>query len=228
MKKIIKNHTIIMCILFGIILGFIIGRDISKDFLELYLGKLAQIPTRYIIIIVVLFVDYHIFNNINYTSVIFRHKSLLNFFWKCLIRGIKYISLFFISLNFPIFILNMKDYIANINVVGVCAINGITINVLFISIVRLIDVFLKHRTLSSCLFIVIFTLLDFILAHYNFFAFANVYFDFSYLFVLPSIYNYYHIIFFILILLIIIIICISASLSIKKDYVLNDKIIEKN
>ena len=223
MKKLLKNFTLFLCILFPLVLGYFIGNDIRSEFMKLYISKFSVIPYRYAILLFLIFIDYQIFSSLNYTSIIFRHKSMVSYFLKSMIKSLKYISLFFVMLNVPIFIMNIQPFISNFSSILLYIISDILVLLLLISIIRLIDSKVKKRVLSSCLFISIFTILDLILDNYNFYYFDHISFSFSYLFVLPSVYESYLFVFLLIIGLILLLIILSIKFMGKGDYMLNDK-----
>ncbi len=227
-KKIFSNFTLFLCILFPLFLGYIIGNDINNEFMKLYISKFSVIPIRYSILIFLVFIDYQIFASLNYTSIIFRNKSMLSYFINSIVKSLKYIILFFIMLNTPVFIINSKQFISNLSTILLFILNDIVVLVLLISVIRLIDSKIKKRILSSCLFISTFTILDFILDNYNFYYFDNIAFSFNYIFTLPSVYESYIFILLLLIGLIILMIILSIKFMEKGDYMLNEKSDEEN
>lgn len=228
MKKNFKNFTFFLCILFPLILGYFIGNDISSDFMRLYVSKFGVIPIRYSILLFLIFIDYQIFSSLNYTSIIFRHKSMISYFVKSLIESFKYICLFFIMLNVPIFIMNVREFSSNLSSILLYIISDILVLLLLISIIRLIDSKIRKMVLSSCLFISIFTILDLILDNYNFYYFDHINFSFSDLFTLPSVYKSYLFVFLLLIGLILLLVILSIKFMGKGDYLLNDKNSKEN
>lgn len=228
MKKVFRNFTLFLCILFPLFLGYFIGNDINNEFMELYIGKFCIIPIRYSILIFLIFIDYQIFASLNYTSIVFRNKSIFSHFAKSLVKSLKYITLFFIMLNIPVFLMNSEQFISNLSTILLFILNDIVVLVLLISMIRLIDSKIKKRILSSCLFVSVFTILDFVLDNYNFYYFNDIVFNFNYIFILPSVYQSYLFIFFLLIGLIALMILLSIKFMEKGDYMLNDKNNEEN
>jgi len=228
MKKLLKNLPLILCTLFSLFLGYFIGNDISSDFMQLYIAKFSVIPIRYSILIFLIFIDYQIFASLDYTSIIFRHKSMFSYFMKSMMKSLKYIILFFILLNIPIFLMNITQFISNFPKILLLILNDIIVLILLISIIRFIDSKLKKRILSSCLFMSTFTILDFVLDNYNFYYFNDIKFSFNYLFILPSVYDNYLYIPPLLIGFIMLIIALSIKSMMKGDYILNDKNDEQN
>ncbi len=220
MRKLNQKFPIIYIII-PLMLGFFIGYDIHEDFVLLYFGKFAQNMERYTIIISILYIDYLVFKNINYTSIIFRYKMILDFFYKHFFKSSVYIIIFFVTLNIPILFFNFEEYIYHLNSIIPNLICSITISILFISIVRIIDVFIKKRIISSIIFVIVLVVLEVLFGNSHIF-------NFNYLFILGFVYKFYYFILMFMVGIIILNISICSSLILRKDYMLNDKTNENN
>ncbi len=223
MRKMILSPFFICCIIIVIIIGYFIGYDISRDFYNLYIGKLTLVPTRYILLSLIIFASNMLYNSYSNPVIIVRKKTFFDFFIFIIKNEILFFLILFIFLHIPIFILNFNNFINNINNIIKIVINFVLVAILLSNLVKLIDIKIKNRIISSCGIIILFTLFDFILEHLSFSIFSEIYFEFSYIFILPTIYNgYIYIMIFILI-----IICITTWLiineSFRKDYFLKNE-----
>ena len=82
MKRFFCNSLFYIGIVIMILLGIAVGYNIDHNFLKLYTAKMGQVPIRYCIFIIILFIDYLLFEEINHYTFIFRYKSVSNFIIK--------------------------------------------------------------------------------------------------------------------------------------------------
>ena len=227
MKYILKTPLLIICFALVIALGSYIGYGISADFQDLYSSKLTQILVRYLLIIIILSCNSLIFKQQNCLAICMRRKNFLN----AILNIIKYelfvLLLIFAAFNLPIILQNGVIFFRNFDFVTKLYINYIIVSVLILSIVKGIDIFVNNRTVSCTLFFVILSIIDVLLEHGNYFFFSNMYFDVSYIFCLPYIYQNYLIIAISLIIIVIFLNLLSIFLRIKKDFML-ESIYEEN
>ena len=222
MKYILKTPLLILCFIIVIILGFYIGYGISEDFLMLYSSKLTQLPVRYLLIIVILSSSALVFKQQNCLAICLRKKNFFN----AIVNNIKYevciLLLIFGAFELPIILQNFSLFFQNFYFMLIMYINYILISLFILSLVKSIDIFIKNRTTSCAIFLVIFSIIDILLEHGNYFFFNNIYFDVSYIYCLPYMYNNYFVLAFVLIIITIFLDVLSIFLRIKKDFMLDD------
>lgn len=222
MKYILRTPLIILCFIIVIVLGFYIGYGISEDFLMLYSSKLTQLPVRYLLIAIILSSSSLVFKEQNGLAICMRKKNFFN----AILNNIKYevyiLLLIFSTFEIPIMLQNFSLFFQNFYFMLMMYLNDIIISLFILSIVKSIDIFIKNRTTSCAIFLVILSIIDILLEHGNYFFFENIYFDMSYIFCLPYIYKNYVVLAIILIIITIFLNLLSIFLRIKKDFMLND------
>lgn len=217
-----KNRALQISSLCFLLLGYVISYDIDQNYYHVYLGKLSQLPIRYAIIFIILYVDYLVFENINHPSVMIRHKNIFAYFLKS--TGIEImISLFLLLLmQIPILLL-LSNKIYNIGIISLLfLVNALLVMGLIISMIRLLTIWIPNRLLATIIFLSGFILFDILLEHYNFFLFDTIIFDCSHMFILPFQYPQYIIIASILLISICFCLYISSIAIQRKDYMLKD------
>lgn len=224
MKKVLFSKTFLLYIIISVCIGYFIGHDIKHDFLNLYVGKMTLLPFRYMLLTLIILVSNFISTIFLNSTMIVRKKSFFNFFFSIL----KYESLIFLliytGINIPVCILNFHSFFNNLCNIVLITLNSIIISFIISFVIILIDMKFKNRVLSSCIFLVFFALIDFVLEHFNFYIFANNIFDFSYIFILPILYNNYIIIAIAMIIMFCLLISLIINLSYRKDYFLRNDI----
>lgn len=218
MKYILKSPLIIISFIIVMAIGYFVGFDISNDFLNLYISKMANLSTRYILITIIIFSNFLIYKQSTIPSIILRKKYIYKFQIYVIIQEIVTLLLIFIFFNLPIFILNFNEFINNIIIILKVYISDVLISMLIISIMKFIDVGIKNRAKTSGIFLICFAIIDILLDHFNYFEFNEIIFDFSFLFILPYNYSGYIYIFIFLFITIIILTALSIILSARKDY----------
>ena len=114
MKRFFCNSLFYIGIVIMILLGIAVGYNIDHNFLKLYTAKMGQVPIRYCIFIIILFIDYLLFEEINHYTFIFRYKSVSNFIIKSMKQEVIMSVILLLIFHLPIFILNTKEFINNI------------------------------------------------------------------------------------------------------------------
>ena len=223
MKKILLSNFFLFCIAICVCFGYFIGRDIERDFLNLYVGKMTLLPFRYVFLCLIILISNLIFNLFSNSVIIVRNKTYFNSFMNMIKYEVFYFILIYVLLNIPIFIINSKCFFNNLNSILLIILNSTLISILISSIIKLIDIKFKNRVFSSCLFLITFSIVDLLLDHFNFYIFINNIFDLSYIFVLPILYNNYIIIAILLFLAICMITSLTINFSFKKDYFLRNE-----
>ena len=178
MKIISKYISLFLIIVLSLTIGCFISLDIKEKFLDIFLGKYNSITVRYLIIFLIIFIDYKIFKSFYDHSLAFRYKSFYKLFTKNILLELFYISMMIISIFIPLIFIHFKNFMINIKYMVLIIINTIIICLIITSLVRIIDVKIKNKIISSCLFIGFYTILEFITENYNFYFANNIIFDF--------------------------------------------------
>ncbi len=223
MKKLLFSRLFIFCILISIFIGFLVGIDIKNDFINLYAGKMSSLIFRYTFLVLIVFISSTIFNRLSNPVLIARKKTFYNVFMEMLKNELLAFTLLYICQNIPICMLNFHLFINNIDKILVIIINLIVVSTLISTIISFIDIWVKKRVFSNCIFLIIFSLIDFLTEYYNYFIFEKTTFDFQYIFSLPLIYKNYVIILVLIVLIICLLTSIIISLSQRKDYFLRNE-----
>lgn len=228
MKYFFKNKINIFILVLLVTIGFFIGRDIDDNFLSLYMAKISNIPSRYSILVIMSFIDYFIFKMTSSNSVIYRFSSFYNYYKKVILYEIIIITVGFIAMNIPILIMNSTYYLKEIKLFLLILISNIVVSLFFSSIIKIICLKTKKIGLSTCLFILIFAFLDFMVEHYNFFIAETVTFDFSYFYALPFYINWYYLLIPVIAVITFLLNMIFLNFIVKSDYFLGEDSSEKN
>lgn len=228
MKYFLKNKVNIFLLILLVIIGFFIGRDINDNFLSLYMAKISNIPSRYSILVIMSFVDYFIFKTTSSNSVIYRFPSFYNYYKKVIIYEIIIVSVGFIAMNIPIMLMNSTYYLKEIKLFLTILISNIVISLFFSSIIKIICLKIKKIGLSTCLFILVFAFLDFLIEHYNFFIANDIVFDFSYVYAIPYYINWYYLLIPVLAVITFFLNMIFLNFIVRSDYFLGEDNSEKN
>lgn len=223
MKKLLFSRLFIFCILISIFIGFLVGIDIKNDFINLYAGKMSSLIFRYTFLVLIVFISSTIFNRLSNPVLIARKKTFYNVFMELLKNELLAFTLLYTCQNIPICMLNFHLFINNIDKILVIIINLIVVSTLISTIISFIDIWVKKRVFSNCIFLIIFSLIDFLTEYYNYFIFEKTTFDFQYIFSLPLIYKNYVIILVLIVLIICLLTSIIISLSQRKDYFLRNE-----
>ena len=227
MRYILRMPLLLTCLVLAFLLGCFVGYDISNDFLTVYSTRIIQIPVRYILLCLIIFSNLLLFNQQNCLSIILRRKSFFNSIIYLSIYELIVIILIFLAFNFPVMIQNMLEFFNNITDIGLNYINCIIMSLFVISLIKMIDVIIKNRSLACSIFLIVFASLDYLLEHFNYFSFDKITFDFSYIFCLPCVYKGYYIIAIILLITTIVLNILSTFIRIKNDFML-ESVYEEN
>lgn len=219
MKNIIKNPQVLQGMFFALLLGFIFGFDIGDDFKNLYIAKIGQLPVRYVIITVILFIDYIAFENLNHYIYIFRYKSVGSFIEKSIVIEIVITFVLVMVFHLPILVFNITAFVRSIWMILLSIINIVIIMSLILSIIRFINIWINNRITATGLFMVVFAFLDIILENISFFA-NMLTFNFNAMFTLPFLNSSYSLIATVLIASQIILLEVTKKLMVRKDYIL--------
>lgn len=203
-----------------LILGFVAGINIHDHFLQLYMAKIGQIPTRYSIIVIILFIDYVIFENMNHYIYIFRYKSVSHFIIKSMIDELFVSFILLIAFHFPVLFFNIKEFISHIVIMLLVIFNIMIVFSVILSAIRLMNVWINNRILATSLFMLLFIGIDILLEHYSFFYLKTYIFEFDSLLVLPNVYSFYPLLISAMIIIDFILLYTTSKLMKKKDYII--------
>lgn len=162
-KYILKKPITICFVVITFLLGFLIGFDINKDFWLYFETKMTISTVRYVLFIIFLYIDCIILKDLNRSMIVFRNHSILSFFRKTILEEIKLIILFAFVFFSPIFLFNLNVLKSDWFTICLLFLNFGMILYLLISMIRLIDIRINKRFLSSAIGFVIFLTLDFVL-----------------------------------------------------------------
>lgn len=222
MKYIIKSPLILFSILIIAAFGYFVGNGISYNFMELYASKLTQSYIRYMLIVIILFNGVLINKYQKCDAIILRRKKYLSLKMHIFIYEIYILTLFFISFNILIFFQNYNCFLENLSMIIKIFGNFLLFSIFVLRIIDIINVFVKNRTISSAVFLVIYGIFDFLLQHINFFFIEKVNFDLSYVFSIPYIYNSYYVYNIIILIFTFFLLFFSVYLELKKDILLEN------
>lgn len=203
-----------------LIIGFVIGVDLNDNFLQLYMAKMGQIPARYTIIVVILFIDYFVFEDINHYIYIFRYKSVSHFITKSIIKELTISLLLLFMLHFPVFFFNIRGFINNIVIMLLVILNITVVFSVILSMIRFINVWINNRILSTSVFMLLFIGIDILLNHYSFFYFETYIFEFDSLLILPYVYPFYPLIISAMITIDLTLLYTTSKLMKERDYII--------
>lgn len=222
MKYILGHTQIRFGFIIAILLGIVVGYNIDYDFVPLYISKMSQSPVRYSVIILILYVDYLVFENTNHYVFVFRNQSVMKFLYRSMAKELVVSFLLLVSINIPIIIMNFNIVMQNLSVIFLFIINGIVVMGLFICLIRCINIWVNNRILSTGVFLTVYISLDTLLDHYNFYIFDTTIFDFSYLLTLPFRYATYPFMISIMMIGILLLLILSKKLLIERDFILKN------
>lgn len=203
-----------------LIIGFVAGIDLNDNFLQLYMAKMGQIPARYSIIFVILFIDYFIFEDMNHYIYIFRYKSVSNFIIKSIINELIVSRFLLIAFHLPVFFFNIEEFISYIVIMLLVILNITVVISVILSVIRLINIWINNRILSTSLFMLLFIGIDILLSHYSFFYLETYIFEFDSLLVLPYVYSFYPLIISAMITIDLILLYVTSKLMKERDYII--------
>ncbi|MEG0021585.1 MAG: hypothetical protein RRY22_01945 [Bacilli bacterium] len=216
MKYILKSPIFFIVFIFPIIFGVFIGYNVRTDFYESYRAIFMLPIIRYSLIVMILTVYFTIDNLLSNSIFVLRNKNLFNSLFYVFKIELLLFLMVFILINIPIILFNIMNFEKIITVVFKMIFNGVLISIIIVNIVKLLNIFFKNRSLSIGIFLGIWSILDFLLEHFNWFGNSQSICDFSYIFVLPFVYNWYFID-FILIMFFLFSTSIQFFLGIKND-----------
>ncbi len=218
MKYVLKKPATLLFMVIVIILGISIGYDVGS--MGLLSTRLSVITVRILILISFIYMDFLVFRDLNSSMVLFRNKSLLKFFKSVIKIEMLLVFIFSLLLFIPIILLNFSMFLKEFNYFVLMIINFNVVMTFCISIVRLIDVGINKRSLSSIIFILSFIAIDLIMDEF--------YFDIiglSSIFILPLEFNLltYFLVLFVLITSIIMITFLTLYEISRKDYLIKNE-----
>lgn len=221
MKNFLRNPIIIWSFVILILFGTLLNDSGQKEFLDIYIGKMSTAPIRYVLLIIVLFIDYIIFENMNHYTIICRYKSMDHFIIKITIREIAINSIVFTLLHLPLLILNFNFCITNIGAILLFIFNAVIVVSLFTAIIRVVNIWVSNRALSSAMVFSTYALIDFVLENIGFVFIKQTMFDFQEIFIIPYIYTQSYLFIAIVIAIVIVLITLTTAILItKNDYIL--------
>lgn len=218
MIYILKNKVIIVCLVISLLIGIFIGYGMESDFIVLYMNKLSSNSFVYILLVLTVYSEYIIFNSLKSSCILIRKRSHLYHFLRMLRCEVIILILIFLVMHIPIFIFNFYNAIKYIYVILLNFVNFIIISILFLSIIRLIDIKLKRREIASITTLLLFSGIHLLFEEFIFAV--DIGFTLNYIFVLPFIYQHYIVIMILLIFLIIVFSFLFLILLLKRDYYL--------
>ena len=217
----VKDRIVQILLVLTLMLGYIFGRNI--DVVQ-NVGDILNIPgIRYYFIIVSFYLDYLLFLKINNTSILYRNKNRLLFFKKLISSEVLLNTLIVIVFYIPIYFLNLDILVGKSYVLIFQILNILIVNLVFTSIVKIVDIKISKINVSMGLVISLILFMD---IFYEFFI--SVILERDVLFYFSNIYSLYfklNLISFLLVLLLLIIIIISITIyfiikMIERDYLL--------
>lgn len=217
----VKDRIVQILLVLTLMLGYILGRNI--DVVQ-NVGDILNIPgIRYYFIIASFYLDYLLFLKINNTSILYRNKNRLLFFKKLISSEVLLNTLIVIVFYIPIYFLNIDILVGKGYVLIFQILNIVIVNLVFTSIVKIVDIKISKINVSMGLVISLILFMD---IFYEFFI--SVILERDVLFYFSNIYSLYfklNLIFFLLALLLLIIIIISITVyfiikMIERDYLL--------
>ena len=156
MKKILKSPTVMVATLISLFFGIKIVSLMYKDIL--FTDLLTMLPLRYTIILLNLFVDYLVFENINNYMLIFRYRSIQNFLLKSTMMESLVTFILFFSFSLPILLIPTSN--ASILSVILFIFNGVLVVSVFLSVIRFLNIWIANRFISTTLFVIVFVIID--------------------------------------------------------------------
>lgn len=217
----VKDRIVQILLVLTLMLGYILGRNI--DVVQ-NVGDILNIPgIRYYFIIASFYLDYLLFLKINNTSILYRNKNRLLFFKKLISSEVLLNTLIVIVFYIPIYFLNIDILVGKGYVLIFQILNIVIVNLVFTSIVKIVDIKISKINVSMGLVISLILFMD---IFYEFFI--SVILERDVLFYFSNIYSLYfklNLISFLLALLLLIIIIISITIyfiikMIERDYLL--------
>ena len=217
----VKDRIVQILLVLTLMLGYIFGRNI--DVVQ-NVGDILNIPgIRYYFIIVSFYLDYLLFLKINNTSILYRNKNRLLFFKKLISSEVLLNTLIVIVFYIPIYFLNLDILVGKGYVLIFQILNIVIVNLVFTSIVKIVDIKISKINVSMGLVISLILFMD---IFYEFFIIVIL--ERDVLFYFSNIYSLYfklNLISFLLALLLLIIIIISITVyfiikMIERDYLL--------
>lgn len=221
MKYLLKHRMTVISLVLVIILGCFISKVQDEFFIDIYLGKVSNPPIINSIIMLSLLLDFLVFESINSAYVVLRNKDMLRFLINSLKKELIIILIMVLCFNIPTFIVYSDMAFANIEKILNVGLNMILVLLLFVNIVRIVNVWINNRIKSAACVFAFYVLSDTILNYFNFSKFLDITFDFDYIFVFSEVYSFSWIITVAIIILNIFISILSVYLMVRKDYLIN-------
>ena len=221
MSKVIKSPIFIVCIIFSLVLGIFISNGVKQnDFFHTFTAAFASYPRRYTIIIFILSIDLLIFENINNYILIFRYQSIQKFLLKSTVLEIFISFLLFLCLSIPILLTK------NIAIIGVpmilFIINGVMVVSVFLSLIRVVNIWIGNRTISTVILLAIYTVFDVLFDQLEYSHLTYI-FNFKDIFVLPiTSGHWYPFLWMCMLLFIFISIYLMQKAMEERDYILKN------
>lgn len=218
MKYVLKKPITLFFMIIVVILGITIGYDVYS--MELLTTRLSVNTVRIIVLISFIYIDSIIFRDLSSSMILFRNKNLPNFFKSVIKSEVKLTFIFSLLLFIPIILLNISMFLKEFKYFILMIINFNAMVSFFICIIRLIDVRINKRTLSSIIFMSSFIIIDFLMGEF-FYDMIGL----SSIFVFPIVFNletYFLILILVLIATIMLTILSILQMS-KKDYLIKSE-----
>lgn len=218
MKYVLKKPITLFFMIIVIILGITIGYDVYS--MDLLTTRLSVNTVRIIVLISFIYIDSIIFRDLSSSMILFRNKNLSNFFKSVIKSEVIVTFIFSLLLFIPIILLNISMFLKEFKYFILMIINFNVMISFFICIIRLIDVRINRRTLSSIIFMSSFIIIDFLMGEF-FYDMIGL----SSIFVFPIVFNletYFLILILVLIATIMLTILSILQMS-KKDYLIKSE-----
>ncbi len=226
-KCILKNNIFIYCLLTIFILGYISGNQMTNSF-ENYLATFYHRPIFYSLIIVNIFVDYVLFKNYFHSSFIFRFKDILNLLKQHMKIELLFCMIIFILFHIGIGIHHFSLMTQNIIIILKLFINYIIITMIIVNIIKLIDIKINNRIVSTMILLCFIACTDIGLEIYELISGKTLRFLIQFIYVIPCVYKMNIFIDLCLLIFTIFLTILSAYFMNKKDYRIKGIAYEEN
>ena len=209
--------------------GFLIGYDLEGDFLAYFSFRITIPTVRYMVLMIILYIDCLVFRSLNSSMILFRNKSLLDFFKNVMKQEIKVVMIFSFFLFVPILFLNLSKVIDYASYFILIFLNFVVIVFFLITVIRIIDIWVNKRTLSTIIGFISFVAIDYFTQEIIFNSQFQNPITLNDIFILPLKLplSIYALLLFVLIIATLMLSILSILQMSKKDYLIkNDEIIE--
>ena len=178
MKKEKVTFLYFCVMLISLTLYAIINKNFSINILEIYTLITSNLAVKYSIIICSIFLSFIYYTRQNYVSIVVRHKSIIRF---CFISFFnEYKNLFFINFIINSIFLIFAREVKEVVTIFVYLINSTIILESLNCTIKLFDIWIKDRKISSIFCFGLYAILDFIILEffYNKNVLLNVFSEF--------------------------------------------------